>query len=58
MVNDLMSDLEKFVHDEEIKMPALVKAALLHVHPSVPGWQWPSWPFADHVVAVYRWHVD
>ena len=42
MVGELMSDLEKFAHDENQKLPTLVKAALIHVqfetiHPFLDG---------------------
>ena len=42
LVGDLMSDLEKFIHDDRHKLPALVKAALVHVqfetiHPFLDG---------------------
>jgi Fic family protein len=42
MVKELMGDLERFAHDENQKLPALIKASLIHVqfetiHPFLDG---------------------
>jgi len=52
-VMECMGALEKFLHDQPVLTPTLIKAALAHAQ-FLPGRQRPARPFADHPAALRR----
>jgi len=53
--------LERFMHEDQSRLPAVTKAGLIHVqfetiHP-FPQWQWAHWPPPGHFVSLRAWRA-